>query len=114
MSALPEGFPRFKVPVSKKKRARRAQVELDAAIEIVKTRARGRCEIEWTSVVCTRWGTQAHHRLPRSAGGPHVPDNLLWACDACHDTAHANPEQARVRGVILSRYPRPRFDGYIA
>ena len=42
---------------------------------------------------CRRCGAddrtiQAHHIVPRSAGGPDVPENLLTLCRPCHGVVH--------------------------
>ena len=56
---------------------------------IVETRADGRCE------GCgLRTTTELHHRLFRSRGGPHSPENLLALCGwgnhtGCHGAAHS-------------------------
>jgi 5-methylcytosine-specific restriction endonuclease McrA len=35
-----------------------------------------------------RPGIHVHHRIHRSQGGGDVPENLVWLCGACHDSAH--------------------------
>ena len=86
------------------RKKRREQRDLDKAIAVVRARSKGRCEIQWSTNVCTVWGSEPHHRVLRSQGGTHDPDFVWWACHACHATAHANPAQARARRIILSKY----------
>lgn len=39
--------------------------------------------------VCGRPGpTQSHHIIPKAAGGPDIPENLIALCPACHRDAH--------------------------
>lgn len=73
-----------------------------SAREAVRARAKGWCEIR-VSGVCAGKGTEAHHRLRRSQGGPDHPDNLAWSCDACHRHVHDNPEWAYRLGWLLRR-----------
>jgi hypothetical protein len=64
----------------------------------VEGRADGRCEIR--TEVCEHRGTEAHHLLPRSQGGPDTLDNLAWTCSACHRFLHAHPALSYERGWL--------------
>lgn len=86
------------------KPAPRATSVLDT-VAIVKARSGGRCEIQWTTNVCTVWGTEVHHRILGRHVGCDAPEMLLWACHSCHMTAHANTGAARARRIILSKFP---------
>lgn len=66
--------------------------------------ARPRCEV--ASVVCTGRVEHAHHIRMRSQGGSHDPENVLAACQPCHEVCHANPEQSYRDGWLRRRYPR--------
>jgi len=86
-------------------RAELEREELDAARLVVFERARGRCEA-MVGPQCRRVGSQAHHKLPRSQGGTHDPENLLWVCGGpggCHQAIHENPNMAYARGLLLRR-----------
>lgn len=56
--------------------------------------------------VC-RWcgceGTQVHHVVYRSQGGPDTPDNLILLCSACHGRAHSSKD---AYAAILLEYVR--------
>jgi 5-methylcytosine-specific restriction endonuclease McrA len=76
---------------------------LRQARAFVRSRADGRCEAR-VDAVCLGRGDAAHHIVPRSRGGSDDPANLLWICNAgCHAWIHANPEQAKARGLLRSR-----------
>lgn len=62
-------------------------------------RSLGRCEARWDG--CTQAAEHAHHRLRRSQGGKHTPDNLLAVCSHCHEQIHRNPERAYDLGHLL-------------
>jgi hypothetical protein len=32
---------------------------------------------------------EAHHLLPRAAGGPDAPENMVTLCSRCHDAVHS-------------------------
>lgn len=87
-------------PASSKRRLGRAA--LTSARAEVRGRAKGWCEIR-VSGVCAGRGSQAHHKLRRSQGGPDVADNLAWTCEPCHRFVHANPEWAYALGWLLRR-----------
>jgi hypothetical protein len=74
----------------------------DGVRNAVERRSGGRCEIEHPD--CRGTATQMHHRLPRSAGGPHTVANLLHLCDIGHHVwVHGQPRQAREYGWLLRR-----------
>lgn len=60
------------------------------------------CEVQ-VSDVCDVTGSQAHHLLPRSAGGDDTPGNLLWLCAACHRYIHAHPAWSYSTGLLQRR-----------
>jgi hypothetical protein len=33
----------------------------------------------------------AHHRVPKSKGGSHHPNNLVTVCKSCHESIHGHP-----------------------
>ncbi len=63
----------------------------------VRARSGGRCEVALDC--CTTWAAQVHHVVLRSAGGADTADNLLHVCMPCHNWIHANPDDARTRGL---------------
>lgn len=73
----------------------------EAAREQVAARAAGWCEVKWDER-CVRYGSHAHHKLRRSQGGAHTPENLVWACHVCHELIHRNPAEAKSRGWLKS------------
>lgn len=83
-------------PWSKKRRQAAKQYRNARAVAF--HRAQERCE------VCGQRAEHAHHLLPRSAGGPDDPTNLLAVCHACHARIHANPQWAREHGYLRSRW----------
>lgn len=52
-------------------------------------RAKGRCER------CGAPGSEANHKIPRSAGGPTTMGNLEWLCEDCHRAETARIERIR-------------------
>lgn len=56
-------------------------------------------------------GWALHHRLLRSQGPRHTPDNLITVCQLgasqCHDWIHGNPADARKGGWLLSGRQEP-------
>ncbi|MBM66082.1 MAG: hypothetical protein CMH55_07605 [Myxococcales bacterium] len=48
---------------------------------------------------CERCGERrrvdAHHRLPRSRGGEHTPENRSWLCRPCHRGVHERRDDWR-------------------
>jgi Zn finger protein HypA/HybF involved in hydrogenase expression len=53
-------------------------------IELVRTRARFRCEYCHASEQITGQRCQIDHIIPRARGGKTEPDNLCLACPACN------------------------------
>lgn len=88
--------------VSRKKQAEIERGELADARATIIVRSHGRCEAE-TGPRCLRVGSHAHHKLPRSAGGRHDPETLLWVCAPCHQIIHENPNMAYARGLLIRR-----------
>lgn len=56
-------------------------------------------------------GWALHHRLLRSQGPRHTPDNLITVCQLgashCHDWIHGNPTDARKGGWLLTGRQEP-------
>lgn len=48
-------------------------------------------------------GHHAHHVLPRSQGGQHEADNLLFVCSLAHLWIHAHPQESYRSGWLLHR-----------
>ena len=65
-------------------------------------RAGGLCEARLDK--CDGEAHHAHHKLRRSQGGKDEPDNLLALCFWCHEWIHGHPEEARLRGWLLSAH----------
>jgi hypothetical protein len=85
-------------------RTRAGQVRLEAAKAEVRGRSGGWCEASTPACPPDRHrATQAHHRLPRSQGGKHDPDNLLDVCTPAHDWIHANPAASYDAGWLAHR-----------
>lgn len=63
--------------------------------ELCRERFRGQC------ARCGMAGAQAHHRQRRREGG-HAVAILVWLCRTCHEWAHANPDEARLTGFIIT------------
>jgi hypothetical protein len=70
--------------------------------DLVKTRARFRCEICGSPAPTGAW----HHRRSRSVVDEHThhPCNGIWLCNSDHTWVHRHPTQARRKGWIVSRY----------
>jgi hypothetical protein len=81
------------------KTRRRKEEGLAEARKVVFSRSSGRCEARWE--VCTGVAQHAHHRLRRSQGGQHTPENLLAVCARCHTAIHDNPARAFDLGHLL-------------
>jgi hypothetical protein len=65
-------------------------------------RADGRCE--WCGRKVDR--PELHHRLFRSRGGGHGPENLVALCGwgnttGCHGRAHTQEQEARAAGMTI-------------
>lgn len=48
-----------------------------------------------------------HHRKSRGVGGKWHPANIIHLCRPCHATATANPEDARIKGLIVEHHRDP-------
>jgi hypothetical protein len=52
-----------------------------------------------------------HHRIRRSQGGSHDPENLILLCGSgttgCHGWVHAHPAEARDSGWLLKSHEDP-------
>lgn len=75
-------------------------------------RAGGACQAARPG--CNGRGGQAHHLLPRSAGGTNDQANLAWLCEPCHSWVHAHPHTAYRLGLLRHRGwqpPVPDADG---
>jgi 5-methylcytosine-specific restriction endonuclease McrA len=52
-----------------------------------------------------------HHRIRRSQGGSHQPENLILLCGSgttgCHGWVHAHPADARDSGWLLKSHEDP-------
>jgi hypothetical protein len=76
-------------------------------------RERPHCEIK--SPLCTRYTTEVHEGLKRSAGGATVPGEKadrqgqqFWAsCRLCNGYVEDHPAWAREKGFTISRYSKP-------
>lgn len=79
---------------------------------VVRARSGGRCEFVWHTddvdapilggLRCRRTATEMHHRLARSRGGENTVENIAHLCLDHHAWTHANPAEARHRGLLLS------------
>jgi hypothetical protein len=59
------------------------------------------CAIRWDER-CTGLATDPHEPLTRARGGSITdPANIVPACRACHDAAHAHPAEAERRGWLI-------------
>jgi hypothetical protein len=67
--------------------------------DVVAVRCKGRCEAK--TPVCTGVLEHLHHKLMRSQGGPHTPENLLACCNACHGFIHKHPELSYQQGWLI-------------
>lgn len=88
------------------KRREKELVVLSAAQHVVRKRSGGLCEARLIPHDCNGWAQHYHHVLPRSAGGPHSPENLLAVCWNSHRLLHDNPREARRLGYLRSRFSR--------
>lgn len=75
---------------------------------VVVERANGRCE----NGMCPKWASELHHRLARSQGGPHTPQNLRALCWQCHQWTKINPRAAMSVGLVLDR-AKAREEGIV-
>ena len=67
--------------------------------EVVRRRSRGICEFGG----CPRPAAHMHHKLPRSAGGPHTVDNLADLCASHHGYVHSHPRESYDLGLLIRR-----------
>lgn len=81
------------------KTRRRKEAGLAEARQQVFARSNGSCEARWPG--CWGEADHAHHRLRRSQGGGHTPENLLAVCFHCHEQIHRNPARAFDLGHLL-------------
>lgn len=79
--------------------------------DLVWERARGCCERCGRGLERGAGGYSLHHRRLRSAGGSHLPTNLVLLCGSgttgCHGRMHANPGWAQKHGWIVPRWEDP-------
>ena len=87
------------------KKPTKAQPGWAKAVEIVKARSNGMCEIKTSD--CTGVGTSTHHRLRRSQGGMADPAILARICLHCDAYLEANPAEAYANGWLLHRWSEP-------
>lgn len=84
-------------------KAKREQPALDQFRIQIHARSDGMCE--GATPACpfgAHEGTDCHHVLPSDRDrGRHDPDRGLLLCRAGHQWTHANPAEARVRGLLL-------------
>ena len=74
--------------------------EFQEAREMVKMRASLRCEIRvWD--ICEGRASCIHHKLRRSQGGGNDVDNLLAACNSCHQYCHDHPVESYAKGWLI-------------
>jgi 5-methylcytosine-specific restriction endonuclease McrA len=78
--ALTKPVPRVLVRAQQQRDAARNWRQVTAE---VKKRDGGKCR------VCGKPGSQAHHIVYRSHGGPDTAANLVWTCLDCHRRIHA-------------------------
>lgn len=69
---------------------------------LVHLRSQGRCE-KCAAPAAVGSGAQAHHRLPRGAGGSSNPikgraSNALWLCQRCHTYVETNVPEVYTEG----------------
>lgn len=60
----------------------------------------GPCEAA-VLAVCTGTAEHRHHKRRRSQGGGEDRQNIVLACNACHNWVHANPAEARALGLLV-------------
>ena len=95
-----------KTPLRSKGRKAERDADSIARFRIaVAMRSGGWCEANTPSCAPGRHeGTQAHHRLMRSQGGTHDPENGLWCCSQAHAHIHRHPAESYERGWLLRRW----------
>jgi len=67
---------------------------------------------------CGKWcrsgEADVHHLLPRSAGGPDEPSNLVTLCDGCHAAHHPKLAGRLARRVMEKiRVPIPLCNSHV-
>ena len=94
-----------RTPMKRKPRRRPAMTPEEYELVMI-TRALGRCEAR-VSPACSRAPEAWHHRQTRAVGD-NSPAKGLALGTHCHVHVHANPEEAREHGWIVSRHhPNP-------
>ena len=88
------------------KRVADYKTELDALTPQLFARSRGQCELCRQTFPLGLF--ERHHRKRRSQGGQNVMSNVLVLCRGCHLWAHANPREAKLLGLLVSRWDDPR------
>ncbi len=74
-----------------KKKSGRIRKDLLIAYQIVDIRDNGRCQHPG----CRAEGTEHHHIIFRSQGGPHAPANLILLCYFHHRGGNDSPHKSR-------------------
>jgi hypothetical protein len=93
------------------RKAKREAADLERFRVELRRRSGGWCEAQklnrppdYIVPVCIPYrhnGTQAHHVQPEDRDrGKHDPNRGLWICHVAHDWAHANPQDAKVVGLL--------------
>ena len=79
-----------------------------AVARLVRRRDHGGCRVPGCRSAI---GIELHHLVPRSAGGPHTPANLVCLCSACHQAHHDG--RLRITGtadaLVVERPAEPAF-----
>jgi hypothetical protein len=70
---------------------RKPPKELQMAYQVVDVRDKGRCQ----HPECEAEGTEHHHIIFRSQGGPHAPANLILLCYFHHRESSESPHKSR-------------------
>jgi hypothetical protein len=73
------------------------------ARDLVEARAGGGCEVCRVEHEGTDW----HHRVRKSQGGPWSASNGLWVCRPLHAWITLNPHGARAKGWGLESHEDP-------
>lgn len=95
MTYLAKPTPKVKVP--KPLRSKRHVIPWRLRQEVI---ARDDATCRWCEV--PGGALDCHHRLARSQGGRDTLANLVSLHRICHSAAHANPSEARRRGLIVA------------
>ena len=66
----------------------------------VKERDGGRCVYTGSAGRCTTAAVHVHHILPVARGGTDDPEGLASLCAKHHEWVHANPTEAKARGLL--------------